>query len=294
MHLVDYLEQDKDKLMAQWENQPEAHLVVPVLEKQIDRIQIAYHASCEREPLRALSSSLLQTLRMSIQFADTLGDVKIWTREDAVSKKDRRWMIPSAAGLLMLVMSLLLSGMFWPKEGNQLVRLLSAVLIIGALICLAAGLYLCKKAGKGTAGKKDSQIKAEPNTDAVKLYRILRASLQVADRELEELEGQLIWEERRAKDSENIELREKELSPSALQLMGDLLEAAYSGDGEFALERLALVRHYLHALHVDAVDYDQEHSAWFDIMPAKMTQTLRPALVQEGKVLLRGLAAGGE
>ena len=77
-----------------------------------------------------------------------------------------------------------------------------------------------------------------------------------------------------------------------LTLFSSLLEAYYSQDGQYALDELASVRHYLHRHGADAVDYVPQHRDWFDFIPSSAAGTLRPALVQSdgGRLLKKGLA----
>ena len=77
-----------------------------------------------------------------------------------------------------------------------------------------------------------------------------------------------------------------------LTLFSSLLEAYYSHDGQYALDELSSVRHYLHRHGAEAVDYVPQHRDWFDFIPSSEAGTLRPALVQSdgGKLLKKGLA----
>ena len=74
-------------------------------------------------------------------------------------------------------------------------------------------------------------------------------------------------------------------------IFSELLEAGYSGDGEFALERLGSVKFFLHKNGIDAVEWSPENDELFDRLPAAESGTIRPALVSEGKLLKKGLAA---
>jgi hypothetical protein len=79
-----------------------------------------------------------------------------------------------------------------------------------------------------------------------------------------------------------------------LAMLSDLLEAAYSGDGEFALEKLSGIRYYLYKKQIEVIDYSKDTAAMFDIMPAKgKASTMRPALVYQGRLLRKGIATEG-
>ena len=59
------------------------------------------------------------------------------------------------------------------------------------------------------------------------------------------------------------------------------------------LEKTGDVRYYLHNHGIDTVDYSPEHESWFELLPSEEETTIRPALVSEGRLLVKGLAAGG-
>ena len=77
-----------------------------------------------------------------------------------------------------------------------------------------------------------------------------------------------------------------------LDLLVALMEAKTSGRDEMAMRSLSLAEEYLHMLGVEIVPYGEEHAALFDTLPTLSgARTVRPALVKEGKVLRRGVAA---
>ena len=70
------------------------------------------------------------------------------------------------------------------------------------------------------------------------------------DQSLEESAASERWEARRREGDAPI------LGEAETELMAGLLEAERSGDGEYALERLGAVRHYLRERGVETVDFD--------------------------------------
>ena len=50
-------------------------------------------------------------------------------------------------------------------------------------------------------------------------------------------------------------------------------------------------RFYLHGKHIEVLDYSEDNKVWFDRIPSSEQGTLRPALVSDGHVLMRGLAS---
>ena len=80
-----------------------------------------------------------------------------------------------------------------------------------------------------------------------------------------------------------------------LDLLVALMEAKTSGRNEMAMRSLSLAEEYLHMLGVEIIPYDEEQAALFDTLPTLSgARTVRPALVKEGKVLRRGVAAVAE
>lgn len=65
-----------------------------------------------------------------------------------------------------------------------------------------------------------------------------------------------------------------------------------SGREDLAVRVLGQAEQYLHMMGVEAVEYDENHAAAFDVLPTLSgSRTVRPALLQDGRVLRRGVAA---
>ena len=79
---------------------------------------------------------------------------------------------------------------------------------------------------------------------------------------------------------------------ATLDLLSAMMEAKASGREDLALRTLGQAEQTLRMLGVDAVSYAPEHAPWFDVLPTLSgARTVRPALVKEGKLLRRGVAA---
>ena len=77
-----------------------------------------------------------------------------------------------------------------------------------------------------------------------------------------------------------------------LDLLVALMEAKASGRDEMAMRSLSLAEEYLHMLGVEIVHYSAEHAAMFDTLPTMSgARTVRPALMKDGRMLRRGVAA---
>ena len=77
-----------------------------------------------------------------------------------------------------------------------------------------------------------------------------------------------------------------------LDLLVALMEAKASGRDEMAMRSLSLAEEYLRMLGVEVVLYAPERAAMFDRLPTVgAARTVRPALVKDGRVMRRGVAA---
>ena len=85
------------------------------------------------------------------------------------------------------------------------------------------------------------------------------------------------------------------LSPDELALVTELLEALYTNNGDFALQRLKKLRPYLREKGIELLEFESDTEEYFEILPSKQsTATLRPALLYRGDLLMIGRAARPE
>lgn len=81
------------------------------------------------------------------------------------------------------------------------------------------------------------------------------------------------------------------LTDGLLQPIQMLMEAAETQDGHYALKTLPQVREALRAQGVQAVSFSEENRGYFEMFPSEQGgRTIRPALLREGKLILRGQA----
>lgn len=77
-----------------------------------------------------------------------------------------------------------------------------------------------------------------------------------------------------------------------LDLLVALMEAKQSGRDAVAMRSLSLAEEYLHMLGVEIVTYGEGTEAMFDALPTMgEARTVRPALMKDGRLLRRGVAA---
>lgn len=77
-----------------------------------------------------------------------------------------------------------------------------------------------------------------------------------------------------------------------LGLLASMMEARASGRDDLALRALSQAEQTLRMLGIEAVAYAPAQAAMFDVLPTLGgARTVRPALVKDGRVLRRGVAA---
>ena len=82
---------------------------------------------------------------------------------------------------------------------------------------------------------------------------------------------------------------------ATMSLIEVLLEARSSGREDLALRSLDDVVLYLKSQGIELAEYSEGNEYCFDMLPTRSgTRTIRPALLREGRVLRRGVAATAE
>ena len=180
-------------------------------------------------------------------------------------------------------------------RGMQLggVLLLTALAVIefvrgrpGMALAQALGVLLLTAGSLRVSGEAPSQAVARgiPCVDAQALVLQLKRLCQAADVCVGDL-AQLDHPAGGARLSGTAD-------DAMLDLLVALMEAKASGRDEMAMRSLSLAEEYLRMLGVEVVLYVPERAAMFDRLPTVgAARTVRPALVKDGRVLRRGVAA---
>ena len=309
--LQEYLEQDKEKLLADLQQAKSPEKTQEVLGRELDRMLIRYNEDCAVPEVRDAAAYMLQTARNAVPLVDTLGETKIWEEmgtaltESGSSGKDSGntgsgkvkrsvFACPSAifgmGGIICGIIALVMSS---SAAADKIVfpsQPMAWILFFAGAVCVAL-------AGRFSVGKQEGKVQprgrqqAEVMVDPQKAYRALRTVAITADRNLSEVESSAAWQKRKTEETVGGKAGEADIDTAQLDLYAGLLEAYTSGDGQFALDKLADVKYYLHRHDIEAVDYSEKTESYFDVMPSSRPGTLRPALVRNGKLLKKGLAA---
>lgn len=128
------------------------------------------------------------------------------------------------------------------------------------------------------------QARAVPCTEAEAAVRMLRELCQAADICVSDL---ALLE----KDA-GLSRLSGTADDAMLDLLTALMEAKASGRDELAMRSLSQAEQYLHGLGIELIAYDAAHAQLFDVLPTMgEARTIRPAMMKDGRVLRRGVAA---
>ena len=293
MKMTDLLEKDKDSLITELAAAGTADKAVRVLENEMDKLLLKHNEQCESDRERESAAYMMQAVRLSLPLIDSNGATKVWERGAGRSDEGGSFKV-SFLVLFILGLALCVFG-FGPMFFNAYVaadeKLRNEVLLHGGatvvgLVCLYFAGYMYSRPKK--EGKKEHQV--EIRVDADKIYRNFRTAILSVDQSLEEIGAAERWSKRDKAGS----IDGRAVTSSELDLFSDLLAAAYSGDAEYALEKIEQIKYFLHKQQIEVVDYSSETAKFFDLMPGSKAATIRPALVAQGGLLRKGLASAGK
>ena len=300
MNMTELLEQDKEKLIALLKEAGTPERAIPVLESEADRLSVRAAEELTSERQRLAASQMLRAVRMSMRFADSVGELRTWTRRDSSGSgysyenaaSGGKASAKAALPLVLLIagIALIFAGFVAESLGGFNPLKLATAPVLFLLFALGAvSLYFSgylRGRGKRLKETGSEKIMTEQVVDAEKLYRTFRAVMLVVDQCLKECASADTFDERR-----EAAVAAEGVSAEELELFASILEASYSGDADLTKERIEGIRYYLHRNHIEVVDCTPETKEYFDLLPSKDQATLRPALVADGKALKRGLAA---
>ncbi len=283
MKIRDFLEKDRERLMNRLATADTADKAINVCEEELSRILLQYNEEVQSERKSEVAAYSLQTARAALPLVDSTGEIKVYERTLSSGKIPgaKRWMIPFGAGGAATVVGALLLALA-PHAA------LPVAIIFLAGGCVASFIGGSQVGGRrgGTPAKKEQLLEAK--LDNNKIYHNLATVLTVVDQNLEEAALK--------DDAENTvrlpDHNDLNIPKDELKLLADLLENAYSvPDPSVNADLVSEIRFYLHNKQIEVVDYTEENAKWFSKMPSKKNGTLRPALVQNGIVIMKGLAA---
>ena len=295
MKMTDILEKDKDKLLTELSAAGTAEKAVHVLENEIDKLLLKHNEYCETDRERESAAFMMQAVRLSLPLMDSNGKIKVWesgqkTEEDTGGSFKLSFLILLLAGLALCVFGfgqLIFEAYIGAEETARDQVLLHGGASVVGLIALYFSGYMYSRPKKIT-GKKEYQV--DIRIDADRVYRSFRTAILSVDQSLEEICAAERWKAREKAGS----IDGRTVTQSELDLFSELLAAAYSGDPEYALEKIEQIKYFLHRQQIEVVDYTKENEKYFDLMPGSKAATIRPAMIAQGGLLKKGLASTGK
>ena len=248
MTLTEYLEQDKDRLLADLQNAGDPVRAQAAAGAELDRILFRYNEHCDSDSVGEAASRMMETARIALPLIDTTGDVKVWEQKTAQQSDENGHRLTGMALVFLIAGSILAVVILIMAAGNAgltPVSILSAVLLLAAaLLCTwLSGLLTGnpgqlrrrkkrRRSGKGAKSESTAQkasggqdlTRTEISVDPQKVYKCLYHILLTIDRNLDEIRSAANWEKRTQAGSGT------SLDARTLDLCVSLLEAAASGD----------------------------------------------------------------
>lgn len=293
MTLSDILNEERDNIKARFAGADSTEAAQEAMRRSLERLLFRFMEQSESERVKQTAAHLAETVKASVAMLDTSGEPEIWEKEASVTAGKKKGMKLRPVGLILALVALavlaagvvLLMTRVPGTTAKGIWELPLALIAAGALLLFAGGLFI--RTDK-KALKKGAEKTVILHMDAGKLYRALQAVAITMDRQLALAEA-----EEREDLKRTAEKADAALSKEELELLAGLMEAAMSHDEEYALEKAEDVRFYLHNHGIETVDYTPEHESWFELLPSEEEATIRPALVSDGRLLMKGLAAVG-
>ena len=234
----------------------------------LDAVLLRYSAANANDPKRqAVADCQAAAVR------DMLGLLLAGTARKEIEK--RRFRVGGVICLLLAVICGLISALLIRDYYLPGCILMGAAVLFGFL------------AGRLWYGEREVRVHAELDADVV--WKTLKKTMETMDRKSEEyLAQEETWLRER---TDTASPASASRDPETLRLLGDLLEALYAGNGDYALRQLKKLLPWLRQQGIEAVDYSPETADLFELLPTKRSSaTQRPALVSGETLLLAGRA----
>ena len=293
--MTEILEKDKENLLTEIAGAGSAEAAVPVLEKEVDKLLLMHNDAAESDAERDAAAHIMQAVRLSLPMIDSIGYTRVWERgKNRSSEEDGGGVsvtsiIMLLGGVVLIVYGLfplVMTGLDQTRSEDMAGFIIKCASILMGMVFLylSGSVYGRPK----SRGKKEYQV--EMHVDSERIFRCFRSVIISADQSLDEVR----LAEKQSKREQAGLIDGRTATGPELDLFSDLLAASYSGDPEYALEKIEAIKYYLHKQQIEVVDYSPETKDWFDLMPGKKKGTIRPAMTANGALLRKGLASSGK
>jgi len=291
MSMVEFLEKDKGRLLSELGSAKTPEQAALILETELDQLMYRYNEQAEFDRGREASAYMSRALKSAAALITAQGEPKIWEAsgngEKGAASHTKKGMVFLVLGIICGVLAVMMQvgvSMSVPYAGLPTA---AAFMAAGVALVFLGGRFWKSSVNAGAAGEKKVELMVSPD----KAYRCLHTAVLTMDQSLKEIEEEENWKKTHG-DSSDVN---KPAAYEDVEFYSELLEAAISGDGEYALEKLSDLKFYLHKKGIEAVTYSSENAGLFDSIPSKQQGTIRPALTDaQGALLKKGLVAGGK
>ncbi len=242
-----------------------------VLCTALERMRLEYGRKVGQGARRSAADRLFDVSKQSVRcmLSITGAEVKVIQDEEVTSTFAQKLiaLLPMAA---MAVGAVLTVWTIWEEMTGP--ALLSVVLT--AIAWLETQVVYRRRVG----------VAARPK---INVYELMR----MTDRLMESMEDALEMSAQEMRLVRQDALPQGMAEGDLLEPMQMLLEAANTQDGAYALKAIPALRSALGTRGIEEVEYSEENREYFDMYPGtEEGMTIRPALMKDGKLLMRGQA----
>ena len=296
LKLQDILESDKEMILENIAADPSPAAVVNVLDRELDRMLYRYAEGCPDENAVTAAGNMIKSIKNSLPFLEAVDDVKEWKLSGGAEENKRK---PGLAGIILTILGLASAAASFflqlsrTSESASVSVLNTALpLAVGIILVFLGGFLILSPRRKKKGEAEDTKLEFRVNPGEA--YRVLKGIMLAADKSLEDVKETGRLEKERALMASG----GSELKPEEAELFSSLLESLYTKRNTEKSaetdEMISAIRYYLYRKNVEIVNYSREQAGSFELLPAKKTGTLRPALKANGRLLKKGLASSAE
>ena len=283
MNTRELLEKDKEQLKTRLSAAADAEEAAVICENALNRIQLQYNEQAPSDAVRKAASASLTTARAALQLIDSSGEIQSYERTLPSGNIKAGGWVPVAVGAGFSA-----AAAFFMTAAPAALSPVGLILLIAGLIgVFIGGLQFGKK--RGFTPQKEQILEVHPAPE--KICHSLTGLLTVVDQQLEDIQ----YEELRDKELPGpVTVNKAALPEDELKLLSGILESAYArADDADARAEISNIRFYLHKKGVETVEYSEETARYFNRIPSKKKGTLRPAILQNSTILIKGMAGDG-
>ncbi len=283
------LEKDKEKFLQMLNSEDNAERAAAQVNRELSRILYVYNEQDESDAVKKAAMQMITAVQAASAFLDSTGQTDVYHRTRKEENSSGR--LPVRFWLFAMLTVACAAGavVMYILKGNPLGSVLELPLILVLLGLMVVFTFLTGMSAHKVAKQPQEEYMTHTSFDAMKIYRAVFASVVAIDRQLQDVRTEAAVSAKKVRTETR-----GNLSDAELELLSALLETAMAEDSEGAQQSISDISYYLHRKGAEVVRYTPEHRAWFDMMPSGAgSETIRPAIVMDGNVLKKGLAAGG-